>query len=259
MHQLPFALAFLTSLALSQQPLALVGATVHIGDGSPPLADAVVLVRDCHIVAVGAAGTPVPADAQRIDLTGKHLTPGLVDTHVHYSQTGWADGRPDAADVRKEHPYEQAMADNAAFPERFHLAFLHAGVTAVFDVGGYPWTLAPFDPQLSLPDQQQFAFPKTADEARAVVKAHQAAGSAAIKFWYVTRADSEVATWTAVLHAIGAAAKQAGLPLVVHATTLATAKDAVSAGAALLVHSVEDRVSTTRSSARQRPRARSTA
>jgi ABC-type branched-subunit amino acid transport system permease subunit len=59
---------------------------------------------------------------------------------VHYSQTGWADGRPDARDVRAEFPYEAAMAENAAHPERFHLAFLHSGVTAVFDVGGYPWT-----------------------------------------------------------------------------------------------------------------------
>lgn len=268
---LPFLFLALPALpqANAQQsppPLALVGATVHPGDGSAPLADAVVILRDGKIAAVGpAATTPVPAGIQRVDLKGCHLTPGLIDTHVHYSQTGWADGRPDAADVRKDHPYEQAMADNRAHPERYHRAFLHAGVTAVFDVGGYPWTLglgeatehdpmaphvvatgpllATYDPKLALPDAQQFLFPTTAAEGRAMVQAHHRAGSAAIKFWYVVRGgDADVAKWTEVLHAIGDEAKQAGLPLVVHATTLATAKDAVAAGARLLVHSVEDRV-----------------
>ncbi|MGB3967406.1 MAG: hypothetical protein WBO45_11815, partial [Planctomycetota bacterium] len=215
-----FALAFLvlSPLARLQEPLALMGATVHAGDGSPAIADAVVVVRDGRIAAVGpAATTAVPEGVRRVDLKGSHLAPGLIDTHVHYSQTGWADGRPDATDVRKEHPYEQAMADNRAHPDRFHLAFLHAGVTAVFDVGGYPWTLglgkatandpkaphvvatgpllATFDPKLSLPDAQQFAFPQTPDEGRAMVKAHHAAGSAAIKFWYVTRAAGDVAKW----------------------------------------------------------------
>jgi imidazolonepropionase-like amidohydrolase len=73
-----------------------------------------------------------------------------------------------------------------------------------------------------------------------MVKAHAQAGSKAIKFWYVLRPPDDVAKWTAVLHAIGDEAKQAKLPLVVHATTLASAKDAVTAGAHLLVHSVED-------------------
>ncbi|MGB3968950.1 MAG: amidohydrolase family protein, partial [Planctomycetota bacterium] len=86
----------------------------------------------------------------------------------------------------------------------------------------------------------QFAFPQTPDEGRAMVKAHHAAGSAAIKFWYVTRAAGDVAKWSPVLRAIGDECKQVGLRLVVHATTLASAKDAVAAGASLLVHSVED-------------------
>ncbi len=251
------------AVAAAQQPIALVGATVHPGDGSPPIGNAVVVVRGARIEAVGPADTvAVPDGARRVDLAGAHVTPGLIDTHVHYSQTGWADGRPDAANVRERYPYEQAMADNEAHPERFHRAFLHAGVTAVFDVGGYPWTLrlgaataadplaphvvatgpllATFDPKLSLPDAVQFVFPTTPDEGRAMVRAHRAAGSDAIKFWFVVRAAADVATWSPVLHAIGDEAKQVGVPLVVHATTLASARDAVAAGAHLLVHGVED-------------------
>ena len=249
----------------AQEPLALTGATVHPGDGSPAIADAVVLVREGRIAAVGsAAATPVPAGTRTVDLRGRHLTPGLIDTHVHYSQTGWADGRPDAADVRTEFPYEAAMAANAAHPERYHLAFLHAGVTAVFDVGGYPWTrllmaaterdpfaphvvavgalLATYDPKvLTLPDQQQFLFPQTPDDARHYVRLHKAWGSAAVKFWYIETPGHGVEQWSELVHAAGDECKQQGLPLIVHATTLATARDAVAAGARLLVHSVEDR------------------
>lgn len=255
---------FLLALSVAQQPLALTGATVHSGDGSPPIENATVLVDNGRFTAVGkAADVAIPAAAKRIDLRGQHVAPGLIDTHVHYSQTGWVDGRPDAADVRKQHPYEQAMADNRAHPERYHRAFLHAGVTAVFDVGGYPWTLAlgkatendplaphvrttgpllaTYDPKvLTLPDAAQFLFPTTADEARAMVKSQQAAGAQAIKFWYVLVDDQALAQWNAVLQATGDACKEAKLPLVVHATTLATAKAAVAAGASLLVHSVED-------------------
>lgn len=257
------AIAFLATTLVAQEPYALVGATVHPGDGSPAIADAVLVVHDGKIAAVGPrASTKVEAGMRTVDLAERHITPGLIDTHVHYSQTGWADGRPDAANVRTDFPYEQAMADNQAHPGRFHRAFLHAGVTAVFDVGGYPWTLglqtataldplaphviatgpllATFDPKLSLPDARQFDFPTDEAQARMMVQAHKKAGSAAIKFWFVTRGDDEVAKWSPVLRAIGDEAKQSGLPLVVHATTLASAKEAVAAGARLLVHSVED-------------------
>lgn len=257
------ASTFLLAVSLAQQPLALTGATVHPGDGSPPIENATVLVENGRFTAVGkAADVAIPAGAKRVELQGQHLAPGLIDTHVHYSQTGWVDGRPDAADQRKQYPYEQAMADNRAHPDRYHRAFLHAGVTAVFDVGGYPWTLAlpqateedplaphvratgpllaTYDPKLSLPDAAQFVFPTTADEARALVKSQQAAGAQAIKFWYVLTNERALAKWNDVLQATGDACKQAKLPLVVHATTLATAKAAVAAGASLLVHSVED-------------------
>ncbi|HTO05951.1 MAG TPA: amidohydrolase family protein [Myxococcota bacterium] len=55
--------------------LALVNATVHTGDG-PPLEHATVVIDGPKIVAVGTALTP-PATAERIDATGKVVTPGL--------------------------------------------------------------------------------------------------------------------------------------------------------------------------------------
>jgi hypothetical protein len=65
--------------------------------------------------------------------------PGIVDAHVHYGQTGWADGRPDALDMMERFPYVEtvtALKD----PTPFYRANLCSGVTATFDVGGSPWT-----------------------------------------------------------------------------------------------------------------------
>ena len=75
-----------------------------------------------------------------VDVAGSWVTPGIVDSHVHYSQTGWADGRPDFIDLREQYPYAEVIAERRRQPETYHRAFLCSGVTAVFDVGGYPWT-----------------------------------------------------------------------------------------------------------------------
>jgi imidazolonepropionase-like amidohydrolase len=74
-------------------------------------------------------------------VSGAWIVPGLIDAHVHFSQTGWADGRPDSFDVRDRYPYEKAESDLAAHPERFLRADLCSGVTSVFDNGGYMWTV----------------------------------------------------------------------------------------------------------------------
>lgn len=64
--------------------LAVEGATLHDGLGSPPLPDAVVLVLDGRIVAAGPAErVAVPPTATRIDARGRHLVPGFVETHAH--------------------------------------------------------------------------------------------------------------------------------------------------------------------------------
>jgi len=46
---------------------------------SAPLSNATVLIRNGVIVAVGA-GVPVPADAMKIDASGKTVTPGLINS-----------------------------------------------------------------------------------------------------------------------------------------------------------------------------------
>ncbi len=245
-------------------PRALVGATLVDGTGAPPVADAVVVLRDGRIECAGSRDQcPVPADAGRVELAGRWITPGLIDSHVHFSQTGWADGRPDFIDVRDRHPYEEVIAERRRDPRAFYRAYLCSGVTAVFDVGGYPWTwelgaaaesdteaphvaaagplLSTLDFWLNLPAERQFIHLADEQAARDGVAYLAARGAAAAKVWLIRHDGQPFEEMVAAVMAAGEAAGERGLPLIVHATGLEEAKTAVSAGAHLLVHSVWDR------------------
>ncbi len=242
---------------------ALLGGTLVDGTGAAPVADAVVVLRGGKIECAGArAACPVPADAGLVDTRGTWITPGLIDAHVHHAQTGWVDGRPDALDRRSEHPYAQVEADLRAHPERFWRAEICSGVTAVLDAGGYPWTLglearaendtraphvaaagpllATIDHWLNLPAERQFVHLHDEASAKSGVAALAAAGARFVKVWYVIDKEADVAAYAPFVRAAGEAARAAHVPLIVHATGLAEAKEALRAGAALLVHSVDD-------------------
>ena len=66
------------------QGLALVGGTVITANAEPPIPDAVVLIENGRITAVGSRrSVAVPPDFQVIDAHGKFITPGLIDTNAH--------------------------------------------------------------------------------------------------------------------------------------------------------------------------------
>jgi imidazolonepropionase-like amidohydrolase len=203
----------------------------------------------------------VPPGVEVVDVRGAYVAPGLIDAHVHYSQTGWVDGRPDALDVRAEHPYDSVVGVLRDDPRRYGRAYLCSGVTATWDVGGYPWTtalaagseaaldmprvraagplLSTIDHWVNLPTMRQFVYMRDDSTVRATVRAQAATGAAAIKVWYIQLPDTAMRRTRPLLMAAGDEARKVGLPLIVHATELATARDAVAAGAAVLVHSVE--------------------
>ncbi|MCA9881015.1 MAG: amidohydrolase family protein [Thermomicrobiales bacterium] len=62
--------------------VAVIGSGVLDGTGAPAQRGVAVLVRDAHIVAL-LPEAQVPAGADRIELRGMHLLPGLIDAHVH--------------------------------------------------------------------------------------------------------------------------------------------------------------------------------
>jgi len=69
---------------------AFVGATVIDVTGKPPISNATVVTSGGKIVAVGPSNSvKIPKDAQRIDVSGKYIIPGLWDMHAHYEQVEW--------------------------------------------------------------------------------------------------------------------------------------------------------------------------
>ena len=240
---------------------AFTGATVIDGTGAAPRRNATVVMRNGRIECVGDC--PVGAGVETIDARGRWIIPGLVDAHVHYSQTGWADGRPDAEDVRARFPYDSTVVDLEAHPERFFRSYLCAGVTGTFDVGGYPWTwplraraeasnaaphvaaagplLSTLDHWVNLPAARQFVHTASDSATRAGARLVRQYGSDALKVWYLTDLPgADTVHLKAMLRAAADEARAANIPLIVHATELWAAKDALRAGARLLVHSVQD-------------------
>ena len=244
-------------------PRAITGATLIDGRGGPPIANANVIVRGGKIDCAGtAAQCPLPEGVEVTDARGMWITPGLIDAHVHFGQTGWADGRPDAADVRSLYPYEQVQADLEDNPERFARSYICSGVTAVFDVGGYPWSLqlgqrfendtrAPhvvaagpllttLDFWLNLPAERQFIALTSEETARNGVRYLAAQGAKAVKIWNIVTPDLPIATTGPFVAAAADEARKHSLPLIVHATGLAEAKASLRAGANVFVHNVHD-------------------
>jgi imidazolonepropionase-like amidohydrolase len=60
------------------------GATLIVGDGSPPIESSALLVEGRTIRSVGRVGeVDVPQGASRVDLSGKTIMPAFVDPHSH--------------------------------------------------------------------------------------------------------------------------------------------------------------------------------
>jgi imidazolonepropionase-like amidohydrolase len=95
--------------------IALVGGTVHPVDG-PDIPNGTVIFSNGKITAIGASVT-VPADAQKIDVTGKHVYPSLIDasTVIGLTEIGAIRATNDAAEVGDINP--NVRAEVAVNPE----------------------------------------------------------------------------------------------------------------------------------------------
>ena len=245
---------------------AIVGATVLHPEleGDAAIArDTTVLISSNRISAVGpAAQTRVPRGAAVIDAHGKWVIPGLIDSHVHFFQSGNLYTRPDVVDLNALVPYgEEVQRNRARLPQTFKV-YLASGVTSAADVGGPFWNFEVRDaarastaaprvattgplismvarPQLDLGDPPIIRI-ESADAARELVTRELPRKPDYIKVWFIHRAGDDLASQEAIVRATGDAAHAAGLRLAVHATELVVAKSALRAGADYLVHSVQD-------------------
>ncbi len=108
--------------------LGFTNARVIDGTGGPVLEGVTIVIEGDRIATLGpTAATTLPAGSRQIDLTGKVVTPGLIDMHYHVT-TGAMRYRRDSAGAL-DSTYDRALA------ERLLRVALSHGITTIRDPG----------------------------------------------------------------------------------------------------------------------------
>ena len=212
---------------------AFTGARLIVGDGST-IENGTIVVRDGLIEAVGASGeVSVPEGAATVDLSGKTVTPGLVNAHGHVNNVRGLDADPSF--YTEEH-----VVDQLALYARY-------GVTTVASLGGDgPEAIAVRDREGSDLNHARIrvAGPViVADTPEQAVERVNAAADMGVDFIKIRVDDNLGATekmTPEVYRAVIDTAHERGLMLTAHLYYLDDAKGLLEAGADFLAHSVRD-------------------
>jgi imidazolonepropionase-like amidohydrolase len=139
LHAAVTILSAVLALPAAAQMRAFTGATIIDGNGGTPIANGVVLIDGRTIKAVGpAARVSIPADAERLDVTGKYIVPGLMDANVHL--VPWPSWTYIEFLARYENNFQGIAAEAA------QIALKH-GFTSVFD------SMGPAVPEMAVRDR----------------------------------------------------------------------------------------------------------
>ncbi|MFJ8754946.1 amidohydrolase family protein [Streptomyces sp. NPDC102441] len=235
------------------------GARVLIGDGATVIDEAHILVRDGLIADIGpAAAVSVPADAQRIDLSGKTVMPTIINPHAHVgylvgADTGKANySRANVLDHLRRLAYYGVGVVQSLGTDRddTEIALRDEQRAGVLDEPGLPLLLTAGNglaaPTPGSDNGGAFFAPDvirevtTPDEARAVVRELSVKNPDVIKFWVDDRSGSKVKLGPSVYAAIIDEAHRLGHSAIAHIFDLEDAKGVVRAGVDGVAHMVRE-------------------
>lgn len=214
--------------------VAYTGATVIVGDGSEPIAGAVIVVDAGRIVSVGPlASTTLPEGMTQVNLSGKTVMPALVDSHVHLSTTRDAL----VTDLRRRAYFGIAGAvsfgsDGPGTPLEMRGETLPGA--ARYKSAGHGIT----SPE---PGRNQVHWVKTEEEARQAVRTEVARKVDLIKMWVDDRNGQYQKLSPALYGAVIDEAHRANLKVAAHIFALDDAKGLLRAGVDIFAHGVRDR------------------
>ncbi|WP_420640447.1 amidohydrolase family protein [Candidatus Leptofilum sp.] len=256
---------FFACSPVAAETTALVGGTLVDVNQGENLPGTVIVIVDGQVVAVGdAASVTVPTEARVIDFSGKWLIPGMIDTHVHFMESGKM--AMDAM-MRSLDPGLSEEEDVAWLKQRtaFTLSrYLCSGVTTVVSLGGpehiefgarelartldiAPRILIAGGPignsgfEWIFDGADAVFAADTEEEIRAKVRHFAALGADAIKLGFIGASLGSTTTFTPaefapVLAAATAEAHELGMPVLTHIMMREEAEALIDTGMDVFAH-----------------------
>ncbi len=237
-------LVLVPSTLFARPPIVLSGATLIDGIAKHPIRDAVIVIDRGMIVGAGGRGfVIIPPNAEVIDIRGKFIIPGLIDSHIHYGSPrdllqllAWgvtsANCMFESTDEGKAIEI-QTLPDTSRSPRIFPVAPIFTAQHGWWGEG-FP------------PDTAVNRFPKTPEEARAQIAKVKAKGISRIKLMYdgmgwcrdplapLEKMNPDV------MRALIDEATRQNIFTEVHAPTFTEASEAQEAGVSAFVHGILD-------------------
>ena len=249
------ALLLLGAATLPAADLVLTGATVYGAPDSSPFADAVVVVHGAQIAAVGSrASVGIPPGAQTVDCSGKFITAGFWNSHVHILTPPLLHVRDSrAADLNAA---LDAMLNRWGFTTVFDIASVLDNTQAlrrriasgevrgprILTVGEPLWTEAPIYVRDFLAANHVEIVPvKSPEEAAARVRELAARGADGIKLFTGSLQGATVDNMpVSMVRAAADEAHRHRLPVFAHPQNLAGVESAIDGGVDILAHTVPE-------------------
>jgi imidazolonepropionase-like amidohydrolase len=250
------ALLCLTACQSSEQPAApaatttvIEGATIIDGVSTAPIRDAVMVLDGSTIRAVGPRGSvEVPANARKVDATGKTIMPGMVNLHGHLGETEGMRSAPANYTLERVqrdldtylaygivHTVSLGRDTDLIFPLRADQRAGRAGGARLYTA--YRGFTAAGGWQGDIPDLRH---PATPEQAREQVRAVVAKGTDIVKVWLDDGLGTLPKLPAEVCGAIIDEAHRLGKKVFVHIFTLDDAKEMMRRGADGLAHIPQD-------------------